>query len=80
MYTIVKMLNKDNIPDKYQITFTYESADDNKGTVTGITKEVVTTYEITRDSVTDEIIVGKRPNSTASNPAIHCNTKRRLQI
>ncbi len=47
-----------------------------KGTVTGITKEVVTTYEITRDSVTDEIVVGKRPNSTASNPAIHCNTKK----
>ena len=58
--------NKDNIPDKYQITFTYESADDNKGTVTGITKEVVTTYEITRDSVTDEIIVGKGP--TAQHP------------
>ena len=58
--------NKDNIPDKYQITFTYESADANKGTVTGITKEVVTTYEITRDSVTDEIIVGKGP--TAQHP------------
>ena len=25
----------DNIPDKYQITFTYVSADANKGTVTG---------------------------------------------
>ena len=29
----------DNIPDKYQITFTYVSADANKGTVTGTTKE-----------------------------------------
>ena len=53
--------NKDNIPDKYQITFTYESADDNKGTVTGTTKEVVTTYEITRDRQTGEIIEAKGP-------------------
>ena len=58
--------NKDNIPDKYQITFTYESADDNKGTVTGTTSEVVTTYEITRDSVTGEIIEAKGP--TAQHP------------
>ena len=58
--------NHDGIPDKYQITFTYESADDNKGTVTGTTREVVTTYEITRNSVTGEIIVGKGP--TAQNP------------
>ena len=56
----------DNIPDKYQITFTYVSADANKGTVTGTTKEVVTTYEITRDSVTGEIIDAKGP--TAQNP------------
>ena len=56
----------DNIPDKYQITFTYVSADANKGTVTGTTKEVVTTYEITRDSVTGEIIEAKGP--TAQNP------------
>ena len=58
--------NHDGIPDKYQITFTYESADDNKGTVTGTTREVVTTYEITRDSVTGEIIEAKGP--TAQNP------------
>ena len=58
--------NHDGIPDKYQITFTYESADDNKGTVTGTTREVVTTYEITRNSVTGEIIVGKGP--TAQKP------------
>ena len=51
----------DNIPDKYQITFTYVSADANKGTVTGTTKEVVTTYEITRDSVTGEITDVGRP-------------------
>lgn len=61
-----KDTNGDNIPDKYQITFTYVSADANKGTVTGTTKEVVTTYEITRDSVTGEIIVGNGP--TAQNP------------
>ena len=56
----------DNIPDKYQITFTYVTADEDKGTVTGITREVVTTYEITRDSVTGEIIEAKGP--TAQNP------------
>ena len=61
-----KDTNGDNIPDKYQITFTYVSADANKGTVTGTTKEVVTTYEITRDSVTGEIIVGNGP--TAQHP------------
>ena len=56
----------DNIPDKYQITFTYVSADANKGTVTGTTKEVVTTYEITRDSVTGEITATNGP--TAQHP------------
>ena len=61
-----KDTNHDNIPDKYQITFTYVSADDNKGTVTGTTSEVATTYEITRDSVTGEIIVGNGP--TAQHP------------
>ena len=61
-----KDTNKDNIPDKYQITFTYVSADANKGTVTGTTSEVATTYEITRDSVTGEIIVGNGP--TAQHP------------
>ena len=58
--------NHDGIPDKYQITFTYVSADDNKGTVTGTTREVVTTYEITRDRQTGEIIEAKGP--TAQNP------------
>ena len=58
--------NEDDIPDKYQITFTYVSADADKGTVTGTTSEVATTYEITRDSVTGEIIVGNGP--TAQNP------------
>ena len=58
--------NHDDIPDKYQITFTYVSADDDKGTVTGTTSEVATTYEITRDSVTGEIIVGNGP--TAQHP------------
>lgn len=61
-----KDANKDDIPDKYQITFTYVSADDNKGTVTGTTSEVATTYEITRDSVTGEITVGNGP--TAQHP------------
>ena len=61
-----KDTNGDNIPDKYQITFTYVSADADKGTVTGITSEVATTYEITRDSVTGEIIVGNGP--TAQHP------------
>ncbi|MFR2317830.1 MAG: doubled motif LPXTG anchor domain-containing protein [Enterocloster sp.] len=61
-----KDANRDGIPDKYQITFTYVSADEDKGTVTGTTKEVVTTYEITRDSVTGEIIEAKGP--TAQNP------------
>ena len=61
-----KDANKDDIPDKYQITFTYVSADDNKGTVTGTTSEVATTYEITRDSVTGEIIEAKGP--TAQHP------------
>ena len=37
-----------------------------KGTVTGTTSEVATTYEITRDSVTGEIIVGNGP--TAQHP------------
>ena len=58
--------NKDNIPDKYQITFTYVSTDADKGTVTGTTSEVATTYEITRDGVTGEIIVGNGP--TAQHP------------
>ena len=61
-----KDTNGDNIPDKYQITFTYVSADANKGTVTGTTKEVVTTYEITRDSVTGEITATNGP--TAQHP------------
>ena len=61
-----KDTNNDGIPDKYQITFTYVSADANKGTVTGTTKEVVTTYEITRDSVTDEITEANGP--TAQHP------------
>ena len=61
-----KDANKDDIPDKYQITFTYVSADADKGTVTGTTSEVATTYEITRDSVTGEIIVGNGP--TAQHP------------
>ena len=61
-----KDANKDGIPDKYQITFTYVSADANKGTVTGTTSEVATTYEITRDSVTGEIIEAKGP--TAQHP------------
>ena len=61
-----KDTNEDDIPDKYQITFTYVSADDDKGTVTGTTSEVATTYEITRDSVTGEIIVGNGP--TAQHP------------
>ena len=58
--------NHDNIPDKYQITFTYVSADEDKGTVTGTTSEVATTYEITRDSVTGEITAVNGP--TAQNP------------
>ena len=61
-----KDTNNDDIPDKYQITFTYVSADANKGTVTGTTSEVATTYEITRDSVTGKIIEAKGP--TAQNP------------
>ena len=61
-----KDTNHDDIPDKYQITFTYVSADADKGTVTGTTSEVATTYEITRDSVTGEIIVGNGP--TAQHP------------
>ena len=61
-----KDANKDDIPDKYQITFTYVTADADKGTVTGTTSEVVTTYEITRDSVTGEITVAKGP--TAQHP------------
>ena len=51
----------DNIPDKYQITFTYVSADEDKGTVTGITREVATVYEIFTDSETGEITDVGRP-------------------
>ena len=47
--------NKDNIPDKYQITFTYVSADEEKGTVTGTTSEIVTVQTIQRDEVTGVI-------------------------
>ena len=61
-----KDADKDDIPDKYQITFTYVTADADKGTVTGKTSEVATTYEITRDSVTGEITVGNGP--TAQHP------------
>ena len=39
----------DGIPDKYQITFNYVSKDTNTGTVTGVTKEVHTVYEFTRN-------------------------------
>ena len=67
--------NEDDIPDKYQITFTYVSADDDKGTVTGTISEVATTYEITRDSVTGEDHSRKWPDSTASDPAIYSNSK-----
>ena len=61
-----KDADKDDIPDKYQITFTYVTADADKGTVTGTTSEVATTYEITRDSVTGEITVANAP--TAQHP------------
>ncbi len=61
-----KDTNGDNIPDQYQITFTYKSADEDKGTVTGTISEVATTYEITRDSVTDEIKAVNGP--TAQHP------------
>lgn len=47
--------NKDDIPDKYQITFTYQSADEDKGTVTGTTSEIVTVQTIQRDEATGEI-------------------------
>ena len=35
----------DNIPDKYQVTVNYVSADKNKGTVGTLTKEVLTIYK-----------------------------------
>ena len=66
--------NEDDIPDKYQITFTYVSADD-KGNQTGTTSEVATTYEITRDSATGEIIVGNGPTAQHPDPAIYSNSK-----
>ena len=50
-----KDTNNDDIPDKYQITFTYVSADDNKGTVTGTTSEIVTVQTIQRDEATGKI-------------------------
>lgn len=56
----------DNVPDKYQITFTYESADDNKGTVTGTTKEVFTVYEIIEDSKTGAVT--KKGDPIPQNP------------
>lgn len=50
-----KDANKDDIPDKYQITFTYVSADANKGTVTGTTSEIATVQTIQRDEATGVI-------------------------
>ena len=70
-----KDTNHDDIPDKYQITFTYVSASADKGTVTGTTSEVATAYEITRDSVTGRDYSRKWPDSTASDPAIYSNSK-----
>ncbi|MCI8961297.1 MAG: doubled motif LPXTG anchor domain-containing protein, partial [Lachnospiraceae bacterium] len=43
----------DGIPDKYQITFTYQAAAN--GTVTGTTTEVMTIQDITRDPATGTI-------------------------
>ena len=59
-----------NIPDKYQITFTYESADDNKGTVTGTTSEIVTVQTIQRDEVTGVItaVSEKTPQHPTQHP------------
>ena len=61
-----KDANKDNIPDKYQITFTYKSADPNKGTVTGTTSEIVTVQTIQRDEVTGAITAASE--KTPQNP------------
>ena len=61
----------DNVPDKYQITFTYEAADEN-GEVTGTTSEVKTIQKITRDETTGEITsVGEVTPQNPSQPGYH---------
>ncbi|MCI8743938.1 MAG: DUF11 domain-containing protein, partial [Lachnospiraceae bacterium] len=60
----------DGIPDKYQITFTYQAAAGAHGTVTGTTQEVKTIQEIVRDKDTQEIIqVGPVTPAHPAQPA-----------
>ncbi len=56
----------DGIPDKYQITFTYQAAENAHGTVTGTTSEVKTIQEITRDP--DTLVITSVGEKTQAHP------------
>ena len=67
----------DDVPDKYQIVFTYVSADENTGTVTGTTREVYTFKDaagnyVENTGISPNAIEGHDPvASPAENYAFH---------
>ena len=67
----------DDVPDKYQIVFTYVSADENTGTVTGTTREVYTFRDaagnyVENTGISPNAIEGHDPvASPAENYAFH---------
>ena len=67
----------DDVPDKYQLVFTYVSADENTGTVTGTTREVYTFKDaagnyVENTGISRNAIEGHNPvASPAENYAFH---------
>ena len=67
----------DDVPDKYQIVFTYVSADENTGTVTGTTREVYTFKDaagnyVENTGISPNAIKGHNPVADpAENYAFH---------
>ena len=67
----------DDVPDKYQIVFTYVSADENTGTVTGTTREVYTFKDaagnyVENTGISPNAIEGHNPVADpAENYAFH---------
>ena len=67
----------DDVPDKYQLVFTYVSADENTGTVTGTTREVYTFKDaagnyVENTGISPNAIEGHNPvASPAENYAFH---------
>ena len=59
----------DGIPDKYQVTFTYQAEADAHGTVTGTTSEVKTIQEIQRDTEGTITYVGAETPASPTQPS-----------